>query len=134
MKLVLLAIILGNFEVTAYRSVPNQTDASPNFTSTGEHVCSHGVAVSGDMLKKNGGPLAYGDLIYIQDIGVKVVNDTMHPRMKKHFDVWVPLYKDEKEFDKKFRGKKLGIWVIQSSIERPSIVEQKHKFGNYLWK
>lgn len=135
MKLVLLAIILGNFNVTAYRSVPEQTDDSPNYTSTGEHVCGHGVAVSPDMFRKHGGVLDYGDTIYIEGIGFKVVNDTTNSRLKKHFDIWVPLYKDEKEHDKKYRGKKLKIWVIRHSLEKEQAEEPTtQRFKAEIWK
>lgn len=133
MNLVLAIILLGSsFQVTAYRSVINQTDSSPNYTSTGEHVCGHGVAISPDMFVKRGGPLEYGDIVYIEDIGFKIVNDTTHPRLKKHFDIWVPLYKDEKEHDKRFGKRRLKVWLVQRTLESDGKT-QKLKLSD-IWK
>ena len=39
--LILIVTLLGNLQVTSYRSVPNQTDNSPYFTSIGERVHPH---------------------------------------------------------------------------------------------
>lgn len=100
MKELLVALtMLGNYTVTSYRSVPEQTDSSPFITSIGEKVNKSGVAVSQDLLKS--GKLHYGDIIYIQGVGLKVVNDTMHPRIKNHIDVWVRTYREEKKFGTK---------------------------------
>lgn len=112
-RLILLAVTIGNIPVTAYRSVPNQTDNSPFLTSIGEHVCKDGVAVSQDLLEKNGGPLRYGDWIYIEDIGLKRVNDTMHPRITQHIDVWVKTLGEEKRFWERYKNKRLKIYRVQ---------------------
>lgn len=117
MKLALFAVFLGNLTPTAYRSVPAQTDDTPFITATGERVHNKGVAVSQDLLKKNGGPLEYGDLLYIHGVGYKFVNDCMNKRHKNRLDVWVRNYADEKEFDRKFRGKKLKVWVIKKKLQ-----------------
>lgn len=73
----------------------------------------HGIAVSQDLLKKNGGPLDYGDTIFIEGIGFKTVNDCMASRHKRRLDVWVQTYQNEKEFDVKFRGKKLKVYLVK---------------------
>lgn len=96
MKLILIWTLLGNMTVTSYRSVPEQTDSTPFITATGEHVTPHGAALSRDLLERWGGPVSYGDYIYIEGIGIKVVNDTMHPRHKNHVDIWVATYEEEK--------------------------------------
>lgn len=108
---------MGNFVGTSYRSTPNQTDDSPNYTATGEKTCGHGIAVSGDLLRRRGGPLDYGDVVYIEDLGFKVVNDTMNARHKQRFDVWVATYKEEKDFDQKYSKKKLRMWLVKSKEE-----------------
>jgi 3D (Asp-Asp-Asp) domain-containing protein len=110
-KLILFVTLIGNFTTTSYRSVKSQTDSSPHFTSIGERVNSFGCAVSRDLLRN--GTVKYGDLIYIESIGFKYINDTMHPRIKKQFDVWVDSYDAEKAFDQKFKGKKLRVWIIK---------------------
>lgn len=112
-ELVIAVALLGNVAVTSYRSVPNQTDDTPFHTSTGEHVNERGIAVSRDLLKRWGGPLNYGDQVYIDGVGFKYVNDCMAERHKNAIDIWVPTLKDEKAFDKKYAGKKLTMWVIR---------------------
>lgn len=116
-NIVFLTLYLGSMVVTSYRSVPNQTDDSPFHTSTGEHVCKHGVAVSQDLLEKNGGPLNYGDWIYIEGIGVKQVNDCMNKRYKKQLDIWVVSYEDEKRFHNKFKNKKLSVSKLLIGVQ-----------------
>lgn len=120
MKLILTVIIVGKLIGTSYRSVPNQTDSSPDYTATGEHVCTHGIAISQDLLKQNGGPLEFGDVVYIEDIGFKVVNDTMNKRHTNRFDVWVATYKEEKAFDQQFRNRKLNMWIVKSKLDKGS--------------
>lgn len=110
MSLILIALFLGNMNVTAYRSVPEQTDSSPYLTSIGERVCKDGVAVSQDLLKSK--KIKYGDWVYIEGIGLKRVNDTMHSRFKNHVDVWVRTLDEEKKFHKKYKDKQLKVWVV----------------------
>src|SRR6185436_4601460 len=117
MNLILTIVLIGTMNITAYRSVPNQTDDSPFTTSIGERVHPHGIAVSRNLLKRWGGPLNYGDFVYIQGIGFKVINDTMHERYRDHIDVWVRNYEEEKEFDKEFRNKKVVMWLLMPKIE-----------------
>ncbi len=116
MNVILLSILIGHMTVTSYRSVPEQTDLTPFITATGEHVTPHGVALSRDLLKRWGGPIDYGDYIYLEGYGIKVVNDCMadywcleytlregkrHCIRKKyirnHVDIWVSTYKEEKK-------------------------------------
>lgn len=117
MNLILITIFLGNLQVTSYRSVPSQTDDSPFYTSIGERVNPHGVAVSQDLLKRWGGPLNYGDTVYIEEIGFKKINDVMNPRHKNSVDIWVSSLSKEKEFHSKFKGKKLNVWIVRESNE-----------------
>ena len=112
-ELVLVASLLGNMSITSYRSVPEQTDSTPFITASGSHVSPYGVALSRELLDRWGGQVKYGDTVYIEGFGLKVVNDTMHPRHKNHVDIWVPTYKAEKE-----RGWKKGkVWLIKTRIK-----------------
>lgn len=111
-------MLITNATVTSYRSIKSQTDNSPFYTSIGEHTNVHGVAVSQDLLKQNGGPLSYGDLVYVEKIGYKFVNDCMAKRMHNHIDIWVEEYSQEKEFDKKWAGKRTRIWLIKTSVKQ----------------
>jgi 3D (Asp-Asp-Asp) domain-containing protein len=112
--LILIVTFLGIFTTTSYRSVKHQTDDSPYITSIGHRTSPLGCAVSQDLLAD--GTLKYGDLIYIQEVGFRTVNDTMNPRMVQQVDIWVATHKQEKEFDAKFKGKKLKIWIIKTKI------------------
>lgn len=118
--------------VTSYRSVPSQTDSSPYYTSIGEHVHPYGIAISQNLLKKYGGPLDYGDVVYINDVGFKVVNDVMNKRYKNCIDVWVKQLEDEKAFHKKFKGRKLTIWLVKSEINETHKEESIHKRKNWF--
>jgi 3D (Asp-Asp-Asp) domain-containing protein len=113
-ELILLITLLGSFPVTSYRSVPNQTDKSPYVTSIGEHVSKFGCAASQDLLRD--GIVKYGDLVYIQDVGFRRINDTMNIRIKHQFDIWVETLAEEKEHDRKFGKRKLRVWLIKKKV------------------
>ncbi len=117
MNLVLSAILIGSLTATSYRSVPNQTDDSPFVTSTGERVHKHGVAVSRDLLERWGGPIKYGDWVYIEGYGFKVVNDCMNERHKNRIDIWVASYEEEKAVG----VRKAKVWLV-----KPILKEAKH--------
>lgn len=147
MELVIKCLLLGTLTVTSYRSVPNQTDSSPFNTSTGERVSRSGAAISQDRLCKacrkkhrrcdhpeNSKVIHYGDCLYIEDVGFRIVNDCMgkvkHYRIKtKHgmkilykkqenwVDVWVPTYEDEHKFHRQNGIIQHKVWVIKEQYE-----------------
>lgn len=86
--------LLGVLTVTSYRPIPAQTDDSPTWTSIGDRTTRFGCAVSQDLLKS--GRVHYGDIIFIQGFGYRVVNDTMNIRHKNHVDLLV-LTRDEEK-------------------------------------
>jgi 3D (Asp-Asp-Asp) domain-containing protein len=94
-------LVLGLMLVTAYQSVPEQTDDSPFITSIGHHVNPFGCAVSQDMLAS--GQVKYGDYLCIEGIGCKVVNDTTAPRHSRLVDIWVSSYAEEKALPPRMR-------------------------------
>lgn len=106
-------VYLGELYVTSYRSVPNQTDDSPFFTAIGERVHPFGMALSRDLLARWGGPVKYGDVVMIEGVGLKRVNDVMNARHKQRGDVWVSSLNDERAFHKKFKNRKLKVWLIK---------------------
>lgn len=88
--LILIGTLIGNLTVTSYRPVKEQTDSSPFYTSTKEHVRAGGCAVSRDLLcgacrklhrrcdhPDNPTKLHYGDWLYIGQYGFRQVNDVM---------------------------------------------------------
>jgi hypothetical protein len=107
--------------VTSYQSVTKQTDSTPFYTSIGERVGMHVVAVSKDLLCRkaktlaghsfilcNRGPgcpdpdkLHYRDWVYIEGVGFRQVLDVMNPRHRNRFDVWVNSLDEEKKFGTK---------------------------------
>lgn len=134
MKLIIVAILIGNLTITSYRSVPQQTDSTPYHTSTGAHVEAGGVAVSRDLLcgacrklhrrcqhpeytKK----IHYGDWLFISGQGFRFVNDCMSDTsnirvkgrrkkvlIKNQIDIWVKSYNEEKSIN----IKKLNVYKI----------------------
>lgn len=136
MNLVLVMTIVGNLTVTSYRSVPNQTDSTPFNTSTGEKVSPDGAAISQDLIcnackklhkrckhPENPTKLHYQDWVYIESVGLKRINDLMHQRLTNRMDVWVSSYPKEKQFDKKYRNRKLKVWKL-TFTEREATHEQ----------
>lgn len=126
-ELILAVILLGDFNVTAYQSVPNQTDRSPFSTSIGERTSPHGVAVSQDLLAN--GTVRYGDLVYVEDVGWRIVNDCMNERHRNRFDVWVQNDEAERQFDKRFANRKLRIWRVRKDNGTKNTRYQNKKKG-----
>ncbi len=112
MNLLVATTLIGALTCTAYRPIVTQTDTSPYYTATGEHVTTHGIAVSQDLLVANGGPLNYGDLLYIEGIGFKFVNDCMNKRHKNSIDIFVYTKEEEAKVFKKFYKHPPKVWVI----------------------
>ncbi len=129
--------------MTAYRSVPAQTDDSPFFTSTGEHVRQGGAAVSRDLLcgacrklhhrcqhPEYARKIHYGDWLYVREVGFLRVNDVMGERehywektkggrrrrfltIRNHIDVWVGSKAGEHAFYKKWGVKPVELYKVE---------------------
>ena len=114
MNLIVGVVLIANVTLTSYRSVPAQTKPRGcEWTASGERCNVHGVAVSQNLLARWGGPLHYGDLVYIEGVGFKTVNDVMNPRWHDRCDIWVSAYKDEKKF-----GIRHGrLWLIKGNLQ-----------------
>lgn len=110
-------VLLGVLTVTSYRPVANQTDSSPTWTSIGDRTTKFGCAVSQDLLKS--GAVHYGDIVYVENYGYRVVNDTMNPRHKQHVDLLVFTHDEEKAIGTRH----LRVYVIQQGglYELPGI-------------
>ena len=113
-ELLLNIIFIGQLTITAYRSVPEQTKGKGHtkaeclYTSIGERVNIHGCAISRDLLSS--GQIHYGDLIYIEGIGFKFVNDCMNQRHTNSLDIWVRFKNEEHKIWIGQRKRK--VWVI----------------------
>lgn len=133
----LLTILLGSFIVTSYQSIPSQTDSTPYITSTGDFTNPGGVAVHPSLLCPRAkypvnkaqtrwklcrrGPqcawkdkLHYYDVVYIEDIGIRHINDVMawKTNMNAKWDVWVKTPAEEKLHHSKFKNRRLKVWLI----------------------
>jgi len=83
--------------VTMYHPTRGQTDSTPNILADGTKIRIHKaseykyVAVSRNLLKKNGGWLDYGDFIFLRGTsgkdGVYQVRDTMNRRFVNRIDI-----------------------------------------------
>lgn len=137
-SILLIAMSIGNVTMTAYRSVPMQTDSSPFITSTGERVRSGGVAVSRDLLcgacrklhKRCLHPsypkkIHYDEWLYVSEVGFLRVNDVMGDYttqrvngkrvripLRQRIDVWVPTLVDERAFHKRWKSQPVELRKI----------------------
>ena len=83
--------------VTMYHPTRGQTDSTPDILADGTKIRIHKasdykyVAVSRNLLKKNGGWLEYGDFIFLRGTsgkdGVYQVRDTMNRRFVNRIDI-----------------------------------------------
>ena len=98
-------IIFKQVRATMYHPVEEQCDHTPLITADGSKIDPYKVsdwkwiAVSQHMLTRNGGPLNYGDTVYIfgteHKDGMYIVKDCMHKRkpvtmeeMNRNWDNW----------------------------------------------
>ncbi len=93
--MILKLILIGTMTVTSYRPIASQTDNSPTWTSIGDRTTRYGAAISQDLLKS--GIVHYGDHIYIEGYGIRVINDCMHPRFTNRVDMLVFTHNEEKQ-------------------------------------
>ena len=85
-----------NVSATMYYPVEGQCDDTPDITADQTKIpdiydCSHlkWIAVSQDLLWFNGGPIRYGDTVYVyagHKTGQYIVRDAMNKRFKKKID------------------------------------------------
>ena len=89
-------IIFKQVKATMYHPVEEQCDDTPLITADGSKINPYEVsnwnwiAVSQHMLKRNGGPLNYGDTVYVfgtkHKDGMYIVKDCMHRRKTNQID------------------------------------------------
>lgn len=89
--------------VTAYTASRNECDSTPNVTAIMEKpVAGWTVAVSRDLV------WMLGKKVYIEGLGVRLVQDLMNERFTERLDVLMP----DKKSAKKFGKKKLNVVVL----------------------
>ena len=89
-------IIFKQVKATMYHPVEEQCDDTPLITADGSKIDPYKVsnwnwiAVSQHMLKRNGGPLDYGDTVYVfgtkHKDGMYVIKDCMNKRKRNQID------------------------------------------------
>jgi 3D (Asp-Asp-Asp) domain-containing protein len=114
-KLVALGVLLA----TAYRPVSWQTkpecvNRDKCRTSINENVSELGVAVSQDLLAS--GQVHYRDVLFIDGVGYRIVNDCLNARIHNSVDVFVYTRAEEKAFGIRH----LNVWVVS----QPKISEE----------
>lgn len=88
----------SNMTVTAYTASKDETDDTPYKTALMERpVSGWTCAVSRDLMR------FLGDMVYIEGIGVRRVNDLMNERFEKRIDVFVGTKEQAREIGKKER-------------------------------
>lgn len=97
---------LKDITITSYNNHANQTDDTPNITSTNRPVREGIVAASPDLINK--GIIKYGDLVYIDCFDKwYIVEDTMNKKFERRLDIFL--------FDKDESlkiNKKCGVEII----------------------
>lgn len=107
-------ILIGVLTVTSYRPVPEQTKPECKGrhyceTSIGDNVSEAGAAVSQDLLRS--GLAHYGDVICVDSLGCRIINDCMAARHRRSVDLLVYTKREEKQIGTRH----LRTWIIHSS-------------------
>lgn len=89
-----IKILILNAKVTAYNSEPDQTDSDPYIAAWNNKVYSGMIAISRDLEKLG---LKRGTEIYI-DADKYIIDDRMHKRKNKQFDIWMENKEDAKRW------------------------------------
>ncbi|MBU1036867.1 3D domain-containing protein [Patescibacteria group bacterium] len=88
--------------VTAYNSLPNQTDASPCITASGLDVCQRNME---DIIATNYKYLPFGTKIRLPELfGDKIftIEDRMNQRYYRTADIWMKDFQTAKKFGRKW--------------------------------
>lgn len=114
---------ISKVDVTMYNAVPGQTDKTPYETASGAIIDPHNatehrwIAISRDLQKRWGGPLTFGDIVYVKGTGkydgLYKVNDNMNPRYKNRIDILRT--KGDESFA--FIGRNVELYRVQTNDE-----------------
>ena len=95
-------------KATMYHPVEAQCDDSPLITADGSRICPinvsdwNWIAVSQDLLKKNGGIFDYGDQVYVKGThkdGVYTIHDCMNKRKTNQIDILESVGTNQYKYD-----------------------------------
>ena len=97
-----------NVKATMYHPVEAQFDDTPLITADGSRICPinvsdwNWIAVSQDLLKKNGGVFDYGDQVYVKGThkdGIYTIHDCMNKRKKNQIDILESIGTSQYKYD-----------------------------------
>lgn len=91
-----------NITVTAYNSLPWQTDDTPCITASGMDICERNAE---DIIATNFAYLPYGTRVKLPDLyddRIFRVEDRMNKRYYRRADIWMKEYADAKAFGKRW--------------------------------
>jgi 3D (Asp-Asp-Asp) domain-containing protein len=105
-------ILLGTLQITSYRATPAQTkpdctDREHCYTAIGENVSELGVAISQDLLAS--GKVRYRDVLFIDGVGYRIVDDCLNARIHNAVDVFVYTKAEERAFGVRHAH----VWLVQ---------------------
>ena len=95
-------------KATMYHPVEAQCNDTPLITADGSRICPinvsdwNWIAVSQDLLKKNGGIFDYGDQVYVSGThkdGVYTIRDCMNKRKKNQIDILESIGTSQYKYD-----------------------------------
>ena len=95
-------------KATMYHPVEAQCDDTPLITADGSRICPinvsdwNWIAVSQDLLKKNGGIFNYGDQVYVKGThkdGVYTIHDCMNKRKTNQIDILESIGTSQYKYD-----------------------------------
>ena len=97
-----------NVKATMYHPVEAQCDDTPLITADGSKICPinvsdwNWIAVSQDLLKKNGGIFDYGDQVYVRGThkdGIYTIRDCMNKRKTFKIDILESIGTSQYKYD-----------------------------------
>jgi len=97
-----------NVKATMYHPVEAQCDDTPLITADGSKICPisvsewNWIAVSQDLLKKNGGIFDYGDKVYVKGThkdGIYTIRDCMNKRKTFQIDILESIGTSQYKYD-----------------------------------
>ena len=95
-------------KATMYHPVEAQCDDTPLITADGSRICPinvsdwNWIAVSQDLLKKNGGVFDYGDQVYVSGThrdGIYTIHDCMNKRKTNQIDILESIGTSQYKYD-----------------------------------
>ena len=101
-------VIFEQVRATMYHPVEEQCDDTPLITADGSRICPinvsdwNWIAVSQDLLKKNGGVFNYGDQVYVRGThkdGIYTIRDCMNKRKTYQIDILESIGTSQYKYD-----------------------------------